>query len=210
MTTSKDTIKYIAKNLKKENYVCLFVAGSIPEELIPQSDLDIFIVVKNDKTQEFFDDLTKIMNSFLKTRKRIEYSFFRGPLKYKNHALIHFITYLENETDKRTKGSPFSEEAFHVLKSLMSKYRLIKGKDPKTLLKNYDFNNNTIKEKHRTKSEGKYKILKKEGYIKYREWKKINGIWKFTYTKKYASKWLKNYLLSYYEKNLYNKNARKA
>ena len=42
----------------------MFIAGSIPERLLPRSDPDIFFIVNNDSKDEFFHSLSKIRNRF--------------------------------------------------------------------------------------------------------------------------------------------------
>ena len=105
MVTSKEAIDYVKKNLDGKNYISMFVAGSIPNELIPQSDLDIFIIVNGEYKNKFFNNLKEIMDEFVSKNKETVYSFFRGPLKYRNKGLIHFMVYVtENNNELGTRG----------------------------------------------------------------------------------------------------------
>lgn len=113
MTTSNEVISYLKKNLSKKYYVTMFVSGSLPKELEPGTDLDIFIVMKNEFRDNFFKNLDKIMKNFTNKNKKTTYAFFRGPIKYKNKALIHFIIYTDVIIKERVA---FRQELIQILK----------------------------------------------------------------------------------------------
>ena len=55
IATSKEVINYLKDNLKKENIASVFIGGSLPEKLIPESDLDIFIIWKKREERLWFE-----------------------------------------------------------------------------------------------------------------------------------------------------------
>ena len=105
MITSNKVINYLKKNLIKENYVSMFLAGSQPKVLIPQSDLDIFIIIKNKRRNEFFNNLTKIMDNLILKNKEITYILTRGPNKRKFKGLVHFLIYTEEKCKEKVRES---------------------------------------------------------------------------------------------------------
>jgi GNAT superfamily N-acetyltransferase len=205
MKTSKEVIEYLKKNIDRKDYTTFFTAGSLPEKLIPQSDLDLFFVIRNDRVDQFFDRLTRIMKRFLGNDRSARYSLFRGPLKYKNQGLIHFIVYTEDANENTNMGDAFKSELNHVKKSLLKTADIVSGSELKHIIKAEDLKNEKLSKKHIDKMKMKYTILKTKGYIKFREWKKTKNGWRFTYTRKYASDWFKDYLIHYYKKNLERK-----
>lgn len=201
MKTSKEVILYLKKNLDIHNLLTVFYAGSIPNELTSESDLDIFIVMKKGKEDRFLNNLTRTMNKFIEKDNSVTYSFFRGPLKYKNKGLIHFIIYTEEHMPTTSFGDAFKDEIREVLKTLAQSAKVIKGKNPKAILKKIDLNVASKKGHDITKLKNKYKIFQEKNYIKYREWKKTKAGWRFNPTKKYASKFFRTYLMHYFKKN---------
>ena len=180
----------------------MFVAGSIPEELIPKSDLDIFIVVDGRYRNEFFNNLVAIINPFVKKRKGLTYSFFRGPLKYKNKGLIHFIIYTEEWNNEYGNREQFKHELRETLKNFLKTGKVIMGKSINYLVRDVDFSKRDIKYDNTKVIGEKYKTLKDKGYIKYKKWKKTKKGWKLMRARKYPSEFFKNYLLNYFKKHL--------
>jgi hypothetical protein len=206
MTNSLEVISYLNKNLKKRNIVSLFIAGSVPNVLLPKSDLDIFIVIKAQRKNYFFENLANIMNPFVKNNKGIKYSLFRGPLKYNNLGLIHFIVYTEekNSNDYEDRVQ-FRNESRPVLKSFLKKSKIIYGKTIKQMTQEINWKDTNKFNEDILRLKDKYIILKNKNWIKYREWKNLNGNWEFIPTKKYPGKFLKKYLIHYFKNNLSRK-----
>lgn len=93
--SSKQVINYFKRNVNLDNCVSVFLAGSTPNKLVPESDLDIFIVIEEKYKNKFLDNLVKIMNKFIKQNENVTYSLLRGPIKYKTKGLIHFNIYTQ-------------------------------------------------------------------------------------------------------------------
>ena len=202
MTTSAEIINYLKKNVDKENYVSMLLVGSKPSELLPGKDLDIFLVIKGRRKNEFFENLVAKMDKFVEDNPNIIYSFFRGPIKDENKFLIHFVIYTEEKEVDPNNKEIFINEQRTVLKNLTNSAELISGKSLNELLKKIDLNEKDKINGVLDKTREKYEILKKENYIDYPEWKKTKEGWKMLRTKKLLSKYLRNYLLGYFEKNL--------
>lgn len=203
---SEEVIKFLRESLNKENYFSFFVGGSVPEKLISQSDLDLFFVVKDRRKNEFFENLVNIMDKFIQKNPKVVYSFFRGPIKYKNKGLIHFLIYTHGAGYDKENKEYFLNEHRTVLKSLFSKSKLISGKPLRELFNGFDLNERVATEKAKSRSNEKLEILRKEGYVNFPEWKKTDSGWKLLRTKKICSGFLKNYLIGYFEKNSRGRN----
>lgn len=196
---SADLINFLKNSIESKNYVTMLVAGSKPEILGPQTDLDIFTVVRDEKRDEFFENLKLAMNNYLKDYSGTKYSLYRGPLKYKNHGLIHFLCYTdEHNTDDVV--SIYNENRT-VLRTLIN-VPAISGKNLSNILSGINIYDESKISLEKEKYLKKLNILKEKGYNQHREWKKEGDEWVFEYTKKYASKFLKEYLIHYYEKNI--------
>ena len=199
ITTSGEVINYLKKNLDKRNYLSMFITGSIPEQLVPQSDLDIFIIIKNSNRNQFFNSLTQIMDKFIINKKQITYSFYRGPLKYKYKGLIHFIIY----TDIKTReGVSFNDEHLQLLKSFKEKAKIISGKTICELTSDIDWSLKEDKDMNKKWLKKKYDLFKKTKSINHKKWVKIGNNWKIRRIWKKPSKFLTGVLNEYYEKHL--------
>lgn len=205
MVTSKEAIDYVKRNLNKRDYVSMFVAGSLPKKLLPQSDLDIFFIVDGKYKNQFFDNLKKIMDEFVSKNKSVTYSFFRGPLKYKYKGLIHFLIFTHEKELDMTNKELFLNEHISVLKNHLKSAKIIYGKSLSYLLKNMNWERKDTSGTDWIKR--KRKLLREENVIQYRLWKKTKKGWKFIRIRKKPSKFLKEYLLKYFSKHLQpNKN----
>lgn len=202
MISSTEIISYLKSNINKENYVSMLLVGSKPPELLPGKDLDIFLVIKGWRKNEFFEDLVAKMDKFVEDNSNITYSFFRGPIKDENKFLIHFVIYTEEKEVDSNNKEIFINEQRTVLKNLTNSAELISGKSLSELLENVDLNEKEKISGALNKTKEKYEILKRENYVNYPEWKKTKKGWKMRRTKKRLSKYLRNYLLNYFERNL--------
>jgi hypothetical protein len=198
MLKSEGVINYLKENLDSENFISMFLAGSVPEELEPKSDLDFFFVIRGEKKDEFFEELTSLMDKFLKDEKNVIYSFFRGPIKFEHKGLVHFLVYTDESYDEN--GSMFSSERLPVLKGLLGSAELLGGKNFDELLREFDLDDEEKTEVDVKKGQNKYEILKEEGTVNYPEWKKTEKGWKFERTELKVSGWQKDYYVSYFEK----------
>ncbi len=201
MRTSEEVINFVKKNLEKKFYISMFVAGSVPEKLTPQSDLDIFIVMKNKYREAFFNNLNDIMDRFMRNEKNLTYSFYRGPLKYKNKGLVHFIIYTDVDT---SEGASFKGELLQMLRIFKEKgsVRIISGQTISELTEGVDWNDKKRIEFDMGRVGNPYKLLLNKNLVIYKQCMKVNGKWKYTKTWKRPSKFLANYLSGYYLKNL--------
>jgi hypothetical protein len=201
MTKSLEVLTYLKKNLNKNNCISLFYAGSIPEELIPQSDLDIYYIIKNSRKNHALDELSNMMNKFISEHNGVTYSFYRGPIKYKNKGLVHFLIYLENQIEGKSRQA-FSQENKPVLKSISSSAVVLLGKHPKELLEEVVLDDNIGINKSMDSWKKKRDKLLKHNRIYHPSWKKIDGEWDFVRVYKTPSNFLRAYLLKYYEKHI--------
>ena len=199
MTTSSEAIYYLKKSLDKRYYVSMFISGSLPKELEPGTDLDLFIVMKDKFRNNFFNNLDKIMKNFIKKNKKITYAFFRGPIKYKNKALIHFIIYTDIPTKERVA---FRQELLQILKNHKKNAKILYGKSINDLVKGIDLEDKEKQKAHIEKIRKRQRLFKKTGYIAYRKWKKVNGHWVLRRTWIKPGKFLKPHIKKYYQKNL--------
>jgi hypothetical protein len=197
MITSNQTIEYIKKNLDKKNYLSLSISGSMPANILPKGDLDIFLIMRKDRQQQCLENLNTIMRDFVKRDKKVTYSFFRGPIKYAWKGLISFSIYNDDKPDQRE--SIFYEDK-QFLKNVMKKSKTIGGVDIKDILKKRPILNDAINDAKIKKLKSKYKTLLKKNYIKYPQWKKIEGKWALVSNYRYAGKWYREYMINYYEK----------
>jgi hypothetical protein len=199
---SSSVIRYVQDNFNPNHYETLFVGGSVPEIMVPQSDLDIYVSVKSENKNDFFSRLTFFMDSFIFYRQGITYSTYRGPLKYKNKGLIHFLCYTSDVGVDLSDKAPFRNENRLVLKSLLKNHTLLGGATLKDVLKDVNLEDTEVIGKEIEKLKWKLELLKTKGYNCHKEWKLNDGNWEFTQTKKYCSDFLKDYLIKYYEKYL--------
>ena len=202
MTSSKKVIEYLKNNVLDENIVSMFISGSIPESLSPGSDLDIICVIKEEKKNEFFENIVVIMDELVKNQENITYTFFRGPIKLEKDGLIHFVIYTESKKPDFQDREQFIGESRPVLKGFLSNNYVLKGKSVEELTKEVDFSNTEISEKDFTNMLKKRDILLEKGTINYPLWEEINGDWKFSRKEIQTNSFLKQYLLKYYEKNI--------
>lgn len=202
MVSSKEVINYLKNNLNSKYYLSFFIAGSVPNELLPQTDLDIFIVINGKYRNGFFDNLTNIMDKFISKNKSVAYSLFKGPLKYKTKGLIHFIIYTEEGNDEYGNREQFKHELRETLKNFLRTAKIIHGKSINELIKNIDFFKKDERLDNKKVISEKYETLKEKGYIQYKEWKKTKKDWQLVKVKKYPNKFFKEYLTHYFEKNL--------
>ena len=200
MTTSKEVIKYLEKNLDKKNILSMFIAGSIPLELIPGSDIDIFIVAKDKKEQKLLDNISSSMNQFKKVNNQITYTFYRGPIKYKHKGLVHILFYTEKESNKKMRYA-YTSENTPVIKSHLKNAKIIYGKSIREIIKDIKLTNELYADANKRWT-NKYKILLKKNRIKHPCWKKKNNRWIMEYHRKSPSKYLREYLIKYYKKHL--------
>ncbi|MCA9485961.1 MAG: hypothetical protein KC506_03905, partial [Nanoarchaeota archaeon] len=185
-------------NLNSERYISFFLAGSVPEVLEPKADLDFFFVIPGNQREEFFGELTGLMNKFLEGEEEVIYSFFRGPIKFEDKGLIHFLVYTDESYDEN--GSMFTSERLPVLKGLLGNAKVISGKSFDELLESFDFEDSERVKTDLKKGESKYEILKEKGTVNYPEWKKTAEGWKFMRTELKVEGFLKEYLLGYFGK----------
>ena len=197
MVSSEEVINYLKENLDKKDYISIFVAGSLPKKLIAGSDLDIFIVIKHSRKDNFLDNITNILNKFIKEHGEIIYSLFRGPIKYKDKGLIHIITYC----DEKEIIFP-DDEILPILKSFKKTAKTIAGKDVLSLIKEQNLKDKNRLKADKLKIEEKYNFFKGNGYIKYKEWQKTKTGWELQKTIKRPDSFYKGILESYYQKSL--------
>jgi len=203
MNHPKDVVNYLKNSLNRENLETIFVVGSLPEELVGGSDLDIICVIKSENKDEFFEDVKNKMDNFLKDKPRLKYSFFRGPLKYKNKGLIHFLVYVYEKNPKNPKSSElFVNESVQVLNSYLTTGKVLFGKKPSMLVKNVNQGNLQKLNIGIAKTKSKYEILKKKNTINFPQWKKTSNGWKLLRNRIFASKYFRNYLINYFEKRI--------
>lgn len=167
MVSSREIIKYIKKNLDKKDYSSMFIAGSLPQNLVPTSDLDIFFVIPSSKKDYFFDNLSSIMDNFVKIHKGIIYSFFRGPIRYKHKGLIHFLIYTEEKIPNFNNTEQFVSESRLVLRKLLKTARVIRGKSLRELTKEADLKNKVVASKNVEKMKEKYNLLQNHNKISF-------------------------------------------
>ena len=130
MIKSKEVLNILEEEIDPNNYISFFIAGSLPNKLEPNTDFDLFFVIKSKKVQEFFSNVTTIVSKIIRDKSKLTYSFFRGPLKYKDKALLHFIVYTDSlRRGSLTKREQFINEDPLVLKSLLKKSKIILEKN---------------------------------------------------------------------------------
>jgi len=202
MLSSGEVIKYVSANINRLNYSSMFIAGSLPEKLIPTSDLDIFFVIKGWKKDNFFENLTEVMDGYIKKHKEVTYTLFRGPIKYKHKGLIHFIVYTEERKHDFSDREQFIGESRPVLKTLLKNGKVVRGKSLESLLLGINWSDVNTIENDIANMKRKYSILQKENKINYKQWKRTPNGWKYLKTTKHVSKFLKEYLTHYFKKNI--------
>jgi len=204
MVKSSEVLEYLKGNLDFGNCVSVFTAGSISDELVPQSDFDVFIVIDKKKKNEFFDNLIEIMDKFVEEGKEVIYSLFRGPIKFEKEGLIHFLVFYDGKDFDENERELFRNESIMVLKSLKESGRVLYGKKVGDLIRDVDLKDSGEIGKRKKRLKEKLKLIKESGHVDYPEWKRIRGEWKLSRTKIKASKFLRDYLIGYYEKHLKN------
>jgi len=202
MISSKEVIEYIKKNMDPLHYLSFFVAGSAPKSIAPKSDLDLIFVIKGEYKNQFFESLKCIMDKFLSKDNSAVYSFFRGPLKYQDKGLIHFVIYTEEGSDEFGNREQFKHELRETLKNFLNNGKVVNGKSIKFLLKKVDFTKRDDKFANHLVLKEKYAVLKNKGYIQFKEWKNTSRGWRLVKSKKYPNKFFRNYLINYFEKHL--------
>lgn len=200
-TSSSSVVKYLKNNLTKRYYESLFYIGSKPEFLVPQSDFDIFFIVKNNKKNEALNELHHLMTGFVKKNKNITFSFYKGPIKYKHKGLVHFLIYLKDEVPKKSNLA-FSQDHKVVLKNAMKQCNLIEGTHPKELLKHVNLDDEENVNASMNKWREKKKRLIEKNIMSNNCWKKKNNDWLLKKVYKTPSLFLRNYLIKYFEKHI--------
>jgi len=200
-TTSKEIIKYLKTNLNKKYYESMFTAGSLPEKLIPKSDLDIFIIIKNEYINPFFDNLNLIMKEFTKKNKSVIYELFRGPIRHRNKGLIHFMVYTQKPTETPEDHAPFMEEHYYTIRSLMKTANIISGKKLRSIVDLKKLKKEESGKAQYARSMEKYKIILKENIAPWREWTKTKKGWKLIKKNRRLNNFFREYLIKYYKKS---------
>ena len=195
MAKTMDVIKYLKENFSNENYVSVFIAGSKPVELKPQSDLDIFVILRNDKVNKGLDEISEIMDKFILRNKDVKYIFFRGgAIKFEDKGLIHFVIY-EDEGDFK------QHEMLSVLEKIKDNSDLILGKTVKEILRDVDFNNKERIEREKESMLKNYVLFNSKGYIMALQWVKEGKNWKNKKIKKFPDDFFSEQIHKYYKKN---------
>jgi len=202
MVESKEVIEYLLNHLDLKNCVSMFVAGSVPEVLEPQIDLDVFFVIDERKKAVFFDNLVEVTDKFVKKNSGVVYSFFRGPIKFERKGLIHFSVYTESNNYTAENKELFVNEHTTMLRSLLKTGKVLYGKSAKMLLKDVDLSNTDSINEHKERSREELRILKEKSYVDFPEWKKTSLGWKLVRTKIKADAFLRKDLIGYFEKSL--------
>jgi hypothetical protein len=198
MKKSVEVIDYIKNNIDSRNYISLFVSGSIPEYLIKKKDLDIFVIMKKERTQQCLNNIDSIMKEYLHNENDTAYSFFRGPIKHTYKGLVSFSIYTDDDATIRAsiyhENLKFLEQVQKTEKTLGGKKlcEVLKDAPHATMLK-------TDASKNK-KAHDRYKTLIEKNYIKYPQWTKIAGEWELVSKYKKTGKWYKQYLIEYFNK----------
>lgn len=187
---------YLKDNLKLDCLRSLFIAGSVKEEFSGGSDIDIFVIIYEDKLNSFLDDLTQKMNKFIEDNPSFIYSYFRGPIKFEEKILLHFVIYTDNP-DKPKKVEDFQNEPPQVFEGILKRYDLISGEDPINLKGEMNLDEPSREEREEYMKK-KAEYFFKEDIVKYSEWKKENKEWKFISSQIKLSSWQKEHLEKYF------------
>lgn len=199
IVTSKQVLKYLKENLNFKQCVSVFIAGSVPEKLVPESDLDVMIVIKGRYKDEFLDNLKRIMDRFVEENKSVTYSFLKGPIKYKNKGLVHFILYSWEDHDKIGNKEQFKHEHLSMAYKLMQTEKTLYGKKINQMLNFNKVSKKDLKEDVKYFKE-KYGDLRKAKFILSREWRKTKSGWKLVQFKRNLDPYTRSYLLKYVQK----------
>lgn len=200
-TRSNEVVEYLKNNLTKKYYESLFYIGSKPEFLVPQSDFDIFFIVKNDKKNEALDELHYLMSKFVKQNEGVAFSFYKGPIKYKYKGLVHFLIYLRDEVPGKSNLA-FSQDHKVVLKNAINLCTLVRGTHPEDLLKHVNLNDEENIGASMDKWREKKKRLIDKNIMSNNCWKKKDDEWSLKKVYKTPSFFLRNYLLKYFDKHI--------
>ncbi|MCF7866810.1 hypothetical protein K9L67_01705 [Candidatus Woesearchaeota archaeon] len=199
---TKKIINYLKNNLNKENIGSMFLAGSQPEYLDMKKDIDVFFIMKRGRENEFLDDLTSRSETLVSSSKDMTYSFFRGPLKFSDKGLVHYIIYSEKPLKHEKSSDAFVNEAKQVLKCAGVKNTLIFGRTPSDYLIDVDLNDRNVLRKESDKFRTKYESFLENNFIEFGEWVKNSGAWSFERSRIYPDNFQKRYLKKYFLKNM--------
>jgi hypothetical protein len=161
-------ISLIIKELKKipnNTYLSFFKIGSANNSIEEGSDIDLVFVIDEYVKNTFFDEALKRLMTLKKKDVKLDYTFFRGPIKYSDKKLIHFLVY--------TKEQLLGENQ-PVLKSYLKSGKVIKGMKISNLLKGLKFDRLLEDQKH---MEDKWKKIMCCNKIRYPEWSKTKNGW---------------------------------
>lgn len=166
--------EFLSTRIDEKLVRSVFVAGSLPEVLKPGSDIDIFVVAHKETFDEFMNELEAAAQEFVEQHPICTYTFFRGPIKYEAHALLHFVIY--------TNGVPgikedFQNEPPQVFEGILRQYDVIMGCDPKEMKEKMDLSSNSHEQREEYMKR-KAKEFFQQGQVTYRAWKNTSR-WEF-------------------------------
>ena len=180
------------KRLPLNTYYSFFRVGSASEDLEKGGDLDLVFVINEEHMTKFFDSAVKTLNSLKKLDKDLDFTFFRGPIRYKNKKLIHVVVYTKQQ---------FINENQPVLKNYLDTGKVISGISLKNLLRDVKF---TKLKENLEQMEAKWGKILLTGKINFPEWKKIGNNWELVRTEIVLGDFQKEYWHKYIQKHKVN------
>ena len=173
----------------------VFVAGSFADEIVPGSDLDLFIIVHKKHLNSFLNSFSRKLKLFIDKNPSFIYTFFRGPIKFENKKLIHCVIYTDGKVGN---VSDFQNEPPQVFEGILNKYEVLIGEDPKIIAPEMNLNEPSRNERESYMRQ-KAKYFWDEGKVVYREWVKVGESWKFERKTIELTGWQKEHLKKYFE-----------
>ncbi|MFH1325464.1 MAG: hypothetical protein ABIH49_01685 [archaeon] len=187
--------EYLKKSVPKKYVRSLFIAGSAKEELPPGSDVDTFFVAYKETLNEFLNDLTSKLKSFVKRNPSFMYTYFRGPIKFENKILIHCVIYTNGKGPGKIED--FQNEPPQVFEGILKKYDVILGDNPIKIKPEMDLGKKPHKEREEYMKRKANEFWNRNS-VTYREWKKTKDKWAFEIKTIKLSPWQKEHLEKYF------------
>jgi len=211
--TTRDITNRLTEGLDKDFIRSFYVAGtkSNPNTILEKGqDVDYFIIFKEKKRKEFFQNLENTNYSITESFPTYEASLYKGPMKKQDKIMGHFTLFTDAKQDPYdvdgTNNASIHDECPHMLEQIFKNGTLLKGEALDSVLR-YGVDNLDLSTKQ-TWPEEHYEILTKTNKISFREWMQDkDNIWKLMPSEKNAPlgsslrKSLDKYFLKYIQNN---------
>lgn len=171
----------------------VFLTGTQPEILLPQTDLDIITIAKEEHLENILDSYVTAMKDLPESAT---YSLINGPDKREYQGLVHLIVWTNDMT--ATDTSSLYTQPKPILDTLRNNYTMLVGRDLNKLLNDMpSATDDEIRERIKRMRKHTQTIHKTTNHGR---WHKIHNMWKYERIIQKTNTFEQKYLKEYYEK----------